>query len=172
MSDNLSDYIWSDEGENYLSRENLGQQMPVDIYRLFQYTMRDVLTNRYGKDEMIEIFRDCGRMAGKLFANQFLDLTLDLDEFTSTLQKKLLDAQIGLLRFEKFDPETGNAILTVSEDLDCSGLPVLGEQVCNYDEGFIAGIMETYTKTPYVVTEIDCWATGDRVCRFEAIAQS
>lgn len=171
MSEHLSDYIWKDSGENYLSRENLGQQMPVDIYRLFQYSIRDVLVDTYGKDAMIEVFRACGRMAGKAFAKQFLDLTLDLDEFTSSLQKRLLDAQIGVLRFEKFDEETGNAMLTVSEDLDCSGLPVLGEQVCNYDEGFIAGILETYTQTPYVVTEIDCWATGDRVCRFEAIAQ-
>ena len=59
-------------------------------------------------------------------------------------------------------------ILTVSEDADCSGLPLLGETVCNYDEGFIGGILSAYTGKEYTATEIDCWATGDRVCRFRA----
>ena len=54
------------------------------------------------------------------------------------------------------------------EDLDCSSLPITGETVCNYDEGFLAGILKVYTKKEYVVTEVDCWATGSRVCRFEA----
>ena len=57
--------------------------------------------------------------------------------------------------------------LTVEEDLDCSGLPLTDEVVCQYDEGFIAGIMETYTGQPFHVKEIDCWASGDRVCRFD-----
>ncbi|MFV0314438.1 MAG: V4R domain-containing protein, partial [Anaerotignum sp.] len=46
-----------------------------------------------------------------------------------------------------------------------------GETVCNYDEGFLAGILKEYTKKEYVVTEIDCWATGSRVCRFSALCK-
>ena len=67
--------------------------------------------------------------------------------------------------------ETGKIILTVAEDADCSGLPVLGETVCNYDEGFIAGILSMYSGKPYTAVEVDCWATGDRVCRFHADVQ-
>ena len=52
------------------------------------------------------------------------------------------------------------------EVADCSGLPLLGETVCNYDEGFIAGILSSYTGKEYSAVEVDCWATGDRVCRF------
>lgn len=73
-----------------------------------------------------------------------------------------------MLRIEDINPETGRIILTVSEDADRSGLPVLGETVCNYDEGFISGILSYYFKKPYIAVEIDCWATGDRVCRFRA----
>lgn len=58
-------------------------------------------------------------------------------------------------------------VLTVSEDLDCSGLPVFGETVCDYDEGFIAGIFEEYAGKKITAKEVDCWATGDRTCRFE-----
>ena len=28
--------------------------------------------------------------------------------------------------------------------------------------------LKEYTKKNYIATEIDCWAKGDRVCRFEA----
>ena len=51
------------------------------------------------------------------------------------------------------------------------GLPALGETVCNYDEGFLAGILTAYTQKPYTAVEVDCWATGDRVCRFRAEIQ-
>jgi hypothetical protein len=57
--------------------------------------------------------------------------------------------------------------LTVAEDLDCSGLPFTDEVVCHYDEGFIAGVLEAYTGKPFEAKEIDCWASGDRVCRFD-----
>jgi predicted hydrocarbon binding protein len=57
--------------------------------------------------------------------------------------------------------------LTVAEDLDCSGLPFTDEVVCQYDEGFIAGILEAYTGKRFFAKEIDCWASGDRVCRFD-----
>jgi uncharacterized protein len=75
---------------------------------------------------------------------------------------------VGILRVEKADPEKGEFVVTVSEDLDCSGLPDLGDAICVYDEGFIAALLESHTGHPFVVKEVDCWCTGDRTCRFTA----
>lgn len=72
---------------------------------------------------------------------------------------------------ESFDETTGDIVLTVAEDLDCSGLPITNESVCYYDEGFIAGVLEAYTGKKYNVREIDCWANGDRVCRFHGVVE-
>ena len=72
-----------------------------------------------------------------------------------------------MLRVERADPESLAFLLTVSEDLDCSGLPITGTTVCDYDEGFIAGLLYAYTGLSFSVKEIDCWATGDRTCRFD-----
>ncbi len=149
-------------------RKKLGEQMPVEVYRMFEYSLRATLTQMYGKESMIKAFRTAGEMAGREFYKRNLDGDLMLNDFLAQIQQKLLEYNFGLLRVEKFDVQTGHAVLTVSEDLDCSGLPVSGETVCNYDEGFIAGILNAYTKKEYVVTEIDCWATGDTVCRFDA----
>ncbi|MEG0361827.1 MAG: V4R domain-containing protein [Longicatena sp.] len=161
-------FTWESIGDVIGGRRNLGENMPVYVYRLFQFTIKDELSKRYGNDETVEIFRNAGELAGKEFANQLLDLNLPFNEFVAHLQTVLEESKIGILRIEKFDLTTGEAILTVGEDLDCSGLPVTGETVCNYDEGFLAGILKVYTKKDYIVTEVDCWATGSRVCRFEA----
>lgn len=142
--------------------------MPVLIYRLFQYTLRSELTQRLGEETVGEILRSAGALAGREFAAHLLDLTLPLNEFLASLQNVLQERKIGILRIEKFDVQTGEAVLTIGEDLDCSGLPVTGNTVCNYDEGFLAGVFSEYTGKEYVVTEIDCWGNGARVCRFQA----
>jgi predicted hydrocarbon binding protein len=141
--------------------------MPVLVYRLMQYTMLDVLSKAYGGEQANEYFRQAGFLAGTEFSNNVLDLKVDFNTFIANLQSTLRDLKIGILRIESFDAGTGGIVLTVGQDLDCSGLPVTNETVCNYDEGFIAGILEAYTGKKYDVREVDCWANGDRVCRFQ-----
>lgn len=151
---------------NEESRENLGEELPVLVYRLLEYSIKEELIQQFGKEAQIDIFRKAGRRAGEYFAKKMLDLDQPLDQFVSELQAKLEELKIGVLRIEEIDEENGRIVLTVAEDADCSGLPVLGETVCNYDEGFISGIMSEYSGKIYTAVEIDCWATGDRVCRF------
>jgi len=132
-----------------------------------QYTLLDTLSNEFGLDKANGFFRKAGHLAGVEFASNVLDLNLDFDSFVSHLQETLKTLKIGVLRMELFNPENGEIVLTVGQDLDCSGLPITNENVCIYDEGFISGILETYTGKKYEVKEIDCWASGDRVCRFK-----
>ena len=150
------------------SRSNLGETLPVLVYRMLEYSLKDELVSRLEKDAQIDIFRKAGQRSGEYFARNMLHLDQPLNQFISELQAKLQELKIGVLRIESVHEETGRIILTVSEDADCSGLPVLGETVCNYDEGFLSGILSVYTGKPYSAIEIDCWATGDRVCRFRA----
>jgi len=163
-----SKFKWELLGDVEEGRSSLGQEMPVIIYRLFQYTLKDVLLREYGPETAAEIYKEAGHLAGTHFAKNALDLSGNFDYFITNLQRSLKELKIGILRIEKADIETFNFTLTVSEDLDCSGLPVTDETVCDYDEGFIAGILEAYTGEAFEVKEIDCWANGDRTCRFTA----
>ncbi|MCL1829362.1 MAG: 4-vinyl reductase [Oscillospiraceae bacterium] len=165
-----NEFSWENLGNIKEGRGDLGEEMPVLVYRLMQYTMLDVLSKEMGLDRANEYFRDAGFLAGTEFAKHALDLKADFSAFVANLQKALEDLKIGILRMEAFDPETGNIVLTVGQDLDCSGLPITNENVCIYDEGFIAGILEAYTGKKYDVREVDCWASGDRVCRFNGTA--
>jgi len=163
-----SKFSWANLGDITIGRGNLGADMPVVVYRLLQYTMKDILSREYGEEQTSEILRAAGHLAGVNFAENVLDLSGDFDYFIANLQKNLVEMKIGVLRVERSDLDNMKFTLTVSEDLDCSGLPVTDETVCDYDEGFIAGIMERYTGNPFDVKEIDCWASGDRTCRFVA----
>ncbi len=148
-------------------RGNLGGDIPVAVYRLMEYSLKEELEDRFGMGfEQCEHRSAAGYRAGVFFVKNQLDLSQELNAFIAALQSRLAELKIGVLRVERFEENSGKLILTVSEDADCSGLPLLGEAVCNYDEGFISGIMSTYMKRKYSAVEIDCWATGDRVCRF------
>jgi predicted hydrocarbon binding protein len=58
----------------------------------------------------------------------------------------------------------------VSEDVDCSGLPVCDETICTFDEGFFCGLMSEFSGREFTSREIDCWCSGGRVCRFDVKA--
>jgi uncharacterized protein len=165
-------FTWSHLGDICLGRPNLGQEVPVVVYRLAQYTLRETILRRYGDAMASTLLREAGWVAGREFCKNLLDTKLEFNAFLDQLQRTLKELKIGILRVEKVDMEALKFTVTVSEDLDCSGLPLSGKSVCEYDEGFIAGILYAYTGKEFSATEVDCWATGDRTCRFSIGTQS
>jgi predicted hydrocarbon binding protein len=159
-------FHWSLIGDLEEGRPNLGLSTRVEVYRLMQFTFRDVIESKYGTDAADEIFYAAGKIAGKEFYDRFISGAKTLSEFVKLMQDKMRDFNIGLLRVEEANDDASNLVLSVAEDLDCSGLPELEYEVCKYDEGFISGAVESFTGQPYDVKEIDCWCTGDRTCRF------
>ena len=115
---------------------------------------------------MDRIFYEAGRMAGLQYFDHVMQPQADLDAFFAELQRTLKEQSIGIFRVESMDESRGSFVVTVAEDLDCSGIPVCSEEICTYDEGFLAAIFERQTGTVFRVKEVDCWGTGDRVCRF------
>ena len=165
-SDRKYRFSWKILGDIRAGRPSLGPMTRLEVYRLMQFTFRDVLEQEFGADRTDEIFYKAGLLAGKEFYANAMGTPADLNEFVMKLQHLLEEMGIGILRIEKTDTKKGSFVMTVSEDLDCSGLPETGYGICTYDEGFIAGLMESFTGVPFRVKEIDCWCTGDRTCRF------
>ena len=161
-------FSWDLIGDLDLGRPNLGKSTRLEVYRLMQFCFRDIIERRHGADEADAIFYEAGKLAGRYFYENVVGEVSDLNHFVKKLQDVLKDLGIGILRVEEADPEKGAFVITVSEDLDCSGLPELDYEICIYDEGFISALMECFTGRPFRVKEIDCWCTGDRTCRFSA----
>ena len=166
--DRKYEFSWDLLGDIEVGRPNLGPTTRVEVYRLMQFCFRDIIEKKYGTDAADKVFYEAGYLAGKQFFNQFLSDKKDLNDFVNELQDVIKTLQIGILRIEEADLENGRLMLTVSEDLDCSGLPELDYEICTYDEGLIAAILESFAGKKFKVKEIDCWCTGDRTCRFEA----
>jgi predicted hydrocarbon binding protein len=162
------EFDWSMIGNIGEGRPNLGNTMDVSVYRLMQFTLRDVLIKNYDAETADRIFYEAGRHAGKEFCNELITRKDDFNEFVVELQELLKNLKIGILRIEEADLDKMNFTLTVAEDLDCSGLPASDETICTYDEGFISGLLSQYTGQDFKAKEIDCWCSGDRVCRFKA----
>lgn len=159
-------FSWKDLGDIKEGRPNLGLFTRVEVYRLMQYTMRAVLADEFGDAETRRLLFRAGLLSGEAFCKNRLDVSLPLNAFIAKLHSQLEELGVGVLRVEHIDTEKMNLIVTVSEDLDCSGLPVNGYTVCDYDEGFLAGVFKHYTGKEFEAKEIDCWSTGDRTCRF------
>lgn len=163
-------FSWDLLGDIAKGRPNLGLNTRLEVYRLMQFSFRDVIEQYVGTEQTDRIFFEAGKLAGEEFCKKLFAGITDFNQFIKQLQETLRDMGIGILRIEEADLEKGTLVLTVSEDLDCSGLPELGYETCTYDEGFIAGLLENFTGIPFKVKEIDCWCTGDRTCRFTAEA--
>jgi predicted hydrocarbon binding protein len=163
---NHSTFSWSDLGDVEFGRPNLGQSVPVLLYRLLQHTLRDILITKYDVKTASNLFIKAGKLAGEHFCKNVLNTDLEFNKFVAELQQTLEDLKIGLLKVEKSDLSTFEMTLTVAEDLDRSGLPLSEKTVCDYNEGFIAGILKAYTGKDFLVKEMNGWASGDRVCRF------
>jgi len=162
-----SAFDWTMLGQIDVGRPNLGFKTDVAVYRLMQFTLRDVLIRMYSVEAADKVFYAAGETAGRHFYENLITKRDSFGNFVAELQELLRDLGIGILRIEKGDLEKLTFTLTVAEDLDCSGLPICGEQICTYDEGFISGLLSAYTGKKFRVKEVDCWCSGDRVCRFD-----
>lgn len=163
-------FSWDILGDLTVGRPTLGPQMRVEAYRLMQFTLREVMERHYGTAVSDSMLYEAGYLAGRHFYDHLVGPVADLHVFSKRLGQVLLDMGIGILAIEEADLINGRFVVTVSEDVDCSGLPVLDSAICTYDEGFVAALLESYTGRPFAVREVDCWANGARTCRFVATA--
>ncbi len=161
-------FRWELLGNLDIGRPNLGPLTRLENYRLMQFTFRDVLEQEFGTEKTDELFYRAGKLAGNAFYQHLISDPKDFNDLVRQLQGLMRDLSMGILRIEQAELESGIIVLTVSEDLDCSGLPETGDEICVYDEGFLCALFENFTGKPFNVKEIDCWCTGDRTCRFLA----
>ena len=82
-------FSWDQLGDIAIGRENLGAQMPVTVYRLLEYCIKEVLEEDYGKEQMHHIFQKAGIIAGRELAHNLLDLSVDIHTFFGQLQDVL-----------------------------------------------------------------------------------
>lgn len=86
----------------------------------------------------------------------------DLDDILACLQRMM----VGVPHVVQAEKDL--LIVEEEECAVCSGLANIGEAVCSFEAGLLAGALEAIHQKPVAVVETKCWGLGDRVCRFEA----
>ena len=160
-------FDWRMIGNIAKGRPNLGSTIEVSVYRLMQFTLRDVIIQEFDTETADRIYYKAGELAGRELFRNLITRKTDFAAFVKELQNLLAALKIGILRVEKSDIAKLEFTLTMAEDIDCSGLPICNETICTYDEGFISGLFMEFFGKKFDVKEVDCWCSGGRVCRFD-----
>lgn len=148
-------------------RPTLGSTMDVALYRLARLSLRDVLFSKLGPEACDAIFFEAGEQAGRELYRAMVAKDKSLTDFLKEVQELVASLNMGILRIEKSDLKNRTFTLTIAEDLDCSGLPASNEKRCSYDKGFLSGLLLEHTGVRFSVKEVNCWCSGDKICRYE-----
>src|SRR5664279_16999 len=82
-------FNWELIGNLEEGRPNLGNQTRLEVYRLMQFSFRDVMEQRLGAAETDRIFYDAGYLAGNQFYSHVIGQPADMDDFVKRLQASL-----------------------------------------------------------------------------------
>lgn len=170
MIENTKKYAfdWALIGDIEMGRPTLGQMVSVEAVRLMLLSLKGVLEAYKDTQFAEDIFRQSGRQSGLAFYHRHFDESLEPEQFISKLQRILQSMGIGLINIEYAVDNGAQIVITLDEDLECSGLPITNSEMCHYTSGVISGLLEGYYQQPYRIEELDCWCSGDRTCRFKA----
>ncbi|HCX65413.1 MAG TPA: hypothetical protein DHN33_09410 [Eubacteriaceae bacterium] len=134
-------------------RQELGDNIDLMYMRIIRLALRETYGSKLSDSILYQ--------AGKNIAISAFDIK-DINDLVGKMNQlmlgktRIVQAQADLIIFEE------------DECAVCSGVPELGEALCSFESGFIAGSLIKITKRDVVVQETKCWGLGDRVCRFEA----
>ncbi len=98
-----SAFQWTMLGQIDAGRPNLGFKTDVAVYRLMQFTLRDVLIRQYGVEAADKVFYAAGETAGRHFYENLITKRESFGDFVAELQELLKNLGIGILRIEKGD---------------------------------------------------------------------
>ena len=101
MENRLYAFDWKYIGDMELGRPNLGKTARLEIYRLFQYTLRDVLETEYGTEQSDRLLYKAGFLAGTEFCKRYVGECASFSDFVAKVQAALEEMNVGILHVER-----------------------------------------------------------------------
>lgn len=80
-------FSWDLLGDIALGRPNLGPNTRLEVYRLMQFTFRDVIEQHLGTEKTDQIFYEAGKLAGTEFYKKIFSNIKDFNAFIKSLGK-------------------------------------------------------------------------------------
>ncbi|MCK4401517.1 hypothetical protein KAW08_04355 [bacterium] len=134
-------------------RKKLGVDIPVTLFRLIRLIGMGKLLGDSSGAALYTVGKTVGETLGVKTAEELLKLVEDL--------------KIGIPKVVEMSDK--RIIVDVFECVTCSGIPNIGEVVCHFEAGLIAGALGKILGKGTKTTETKCWGKGDKVCEFETL---
>ncbi|MEO2117771.1 MAG: V4R domain-containing protein [Methanocaldococcus sp.] len=131
------------------NRTKLGREIDITLFRLVRFMDLE----RYLGRGAHGVIYDCGRELGHAVNPKTVE---DVVRFCE-------EYKIGRVEIVNKEPLQ----IRVYECISCSGLPEVGETLCWFEGGFIAGCLEKILNKKVRVKETHCAGLGDDFCQFE-----
>lgn len=105
--------------------------------------------------------------AGKRIGREHIAPHVEGDDFEEVLRSTAgFWEREGLGSVEIVEMGTRDATIRVYDCFDCGGMPDVGEELCDFDAGVLAGVISTHLDRGCRVRETRCWGTGHQYCQF------
>ncbi|NPA41755.1 MAG: 4-vinyl reductase [Aquificae bacterium] len=141
-------------------RPTLGEEIPLSVFRAFRLYSGMYLKELMGNRGAVVLFQNAGRELGKAVGKTVP--RADLKSYLEEIEAFVKDSKIGLLLPERVEEEV--AVFRLEECITCSGMPNIGERICHFEVGFVAGVLENFLKRRVKAYETKCNAMGEGVC--------
>jgi len=138
---------------NKSERKELGLNIPVVLFRLIRLTG---LGKLLGASSGVALY-SVGKTIGE-------SLELKTPE---ELLKLVKNWKIGIPKVSEMTEH--KITVQVFECVTCCGIPNIGEMVCHFEAGLIAGALSKILGKSTKATETKCYGKGDKVCQFEVL---
>lgn len=153
-------------GEVIDGRSRLGQSVPVNVFRALRLEGMKEIAGRGANAIIYRGGRNLGVNVGRDLSAK-LDSPGNLNEYLAAVVTAFEKLQIGLVGLAGGSFDNGQVFVKVDECVTCAGIPTIGEAVCHFEGGVIAGIFQHFTGTMVTCKEQECWGLGNTTCLFE-----
>ena len=154
------------------SLQDTQTQHPLDIPQIFEYdrpTLGDTVPIKLFRTVRLLAFREVlgSRISGAILGVTGRSVAKKIGiKNMASLMSALEDLSIGKVTVEEQTDD--RLVLSNKECVTCSGAPNIGEPLCHFEGGLIAGGLEQILGSKIKIVETCCWGLGDRECRYEA----
>ncbi len=143
-----------------VNRPTLGEDIPVVIFRAFRIFSGEYVKDIVGKRGASVLFQNAGRELGKEIGASIGKKSVE--SYLDDVVRFVKDTRIGILIPVEVGKE--RSVLRLDECITCSGMPNIGERICHFEVGFVAGVFEHILGRKVKAFETKCNANGEGTC--------
>lgn len=150
-------------------RNQLGDSIKIDMFRVVRGALVNLISMQIGDNVIASnAMYMTGKAMGLEMGEAFFSEIKDLNEYVEKVGAALKDFKVGLLRIvDNSNLDKGKLTVAVDECVSCSGTPNIGEPICHFEGGLVAGLLKYFLKKEVDAVETKCWGKGDETCEFE-----